>query len=97
MNTKKIIDLLTNNVGEKPYWRRVFNGINIYFADDQLFLQLPEFDSDLEEYDEDIAEAICEVGLLLKKFDEHKCPTLRAQEKEKEYLDNINSGLRRAY
>jgi len=60
----KIIAALTNGVGEKPYCRRVAGQMVVFVADDQEFCRVALID----DYDEEIAQAICEAGLLIYKL-----------------------------
>ena len=71
MDITKVINVLTNGVGEKPYYRR--NRISaeetevvVYVADDceicTIFMDEPDF------YPEEMAEAICEAGLMLRQL-----------------------------
>ncbi len=63
MDSGKVIDALTNGVGEKPYCRRVDGFMTVFVADDQELCTIAQFDND-----EEAAEAICEAGLLLSKL-----------------------------
>ena len=70
-DTKKIIIAaailaLTNGVGEKPYYRREGEEVKVFFSDDCLFCVIPPFDLP-NEYQEEIAAAICEAGQLLQR------------------------------
>lgn len=61
MSIEEIINIFTNGIGEKPYYRREDDQIIVYVADDQEFCRIP-----IDDCDEDIAKAICEVGFVLK-------------------------------
>lgn len=64
MTIKEVIDALTNGVGEKPYCRRVDDVMQVFVADDQYYCEIAMID----EYDETIANAICEAGTMLTQL-----------------------------
>lgn len=66
MRIQEVIDCLTNGVGEKPYYRRVDEVMKVFVADDQEFCAVALDDEG--EYDEQIANAICEAGLIIKRL-----------------------------
>jgi len=66
MRIQEVIDCLTNGVGEKPYCRRVDEVMKVFVADDQEFCTVA-LDNE-GEYDEQIANAICEAGLIIKRL-----------------------------
>ena len=64
MEVKEIIAALTNGVNEKPYCKRVDEEMKVFVADEQEYCTIALID----EYDETIAQAICEAGMALIKL-----------------------------
>lgn len=61
MEIEEVILALTNGVYEKPYCRRVDGTMKVFVADDQEVCTIALID----DWDETIANAICEAGLML--------------------------------
>lgn len=62
------IKALTNGVYEKPYCRRVDEQMVVFVADDQKVCTVALID----EYDEEIAQAICDAGMMLKELEDRR-------------------------
>jgi len=67
---KELYEVLTNGVGEKPYYRIENGQINIYVADDQLFCIVPMELGIEGKIAKEIAEAICEAGTTIQALAE---------------------------